>query len=90
MPWPQRRLTEDGWHDGYNAPFATRFLPTASDQHRELVSPTLGWRWVTMAAGDGEAVQLEIGVDVGELWCSSGEDQGTKGGGGLWRSFRGS
>jgi hypothetical protein len=41
-----------------------------------------------VAAGDGEAVQLASGVDDGKLRCSSGEDEGTKGGGGLWRSFR--
>jgi hypothetical protein len=41
-----------------------------------------------MAAGDGEAVRPKLGIDVGELWCSSGEDEGTKGGDGLQRSFR--
>jgi hypothetical protein len=40
-----------------------------------------------VAAGDGEAVRLALGVDVGKLRCSSGEDEGTKGGGGLQRSF---
>jgi hypothetical protein len=32
-----------------------------------------------MAAGDGKAVRAKLGIDVGELWCSSGEDEGTKG-----------
>jgi hypothetical protein len=41
-----------------------------------------------VAAGDGEAVQLASGVDAGKLRCSSGEDEGTKGGDGLQRSFR--
>jgi hypothetical protein len=40
-----------------------------------------------VVAGDGEAVQLASGVDAGMIWCSSGEDEGTKGGGGLRRSF---
>jgi hypothetical protein len=60
-----------------------RFLPTASDRRGELVSPTLGWQQATMAAGDGEAVRSKLGIDVGKLWCSSGEDEGTKGGSGL-------
>jgi hypothetical protein len=41
-----------------------------------------------MVAGDSEAVRPKLGVDIGELWCSSGEDEGTKGGGGLRGSFR--
>jgi hypothetical protein len=32
-----------------------------------------------VAAGDDEAVRLAWGVDAGKLWCSSGEDEGTKG-----------
>jgi hypothetical protein len=44
-----------------------------------------------MVAGDGEAVRPKLGVDVGGLWGSSGEDEGTKGGVGLrrssWRSW---
>jgi hypothetical protein len=36
-----------------------------------------------MAAGDGEAVRPKLGIDVSEFWCSSGEDEGTKVGGGL-------
>jgi hypothetical protein len=35
-----------------------------------------------VAAGNGEEVRLASGVDTGKLWCSSGEDEGTKGGGG--------
>jgi hypothetical protein len=31
-------------------------------------------------AGVGEVVRLKLGVDVGGLWGSSGEDEGTKGG----------
>jgi hypothetical protein len=38
--------------------------------------------------GDGEAVRSALGVDAGKLWCSSVEGDGTKGGGGLRRSFR--
>jgi hypothetical protein len=41
-----------------------------------------------VAASDGEVVQLASGVDAGKLQCSSDEDEGTKGGGGLRRSFR--
>jgi hypothetical protein len=58
-----------------------------SDQCGELVLPTLGWQRATMAAGDGEAVPPKLGIDIEKLWCSSGEDEGTKGGGGLQRSF---
>jgi hypothetical protein len=43
---------------------------------------------MAVMAGDGEAVRLASGVDVGKLWCSSGEDEGMKGGEGLQRSFR--
>jgi hypothetical protein len=42
---------------------------------------------MTVAAGDGEAARLASGVDADKLWCSSCEDEGTKGGGGLQRSF---
>jgi hypothetical protein len=41
-----------------------------------------------VVAGDGEAVRLASGVDVGKLWSSSGEDEGTKGSGDLRRYFR--
>jgi hypothetical protein len=41
-----------------------------------------------VAAGNGEAVRLASGIDAGKLLCSSGEDEGTKWGGGLRRSFR--
>jgi hypothetical protein len=34
---------------------------------------------MAVAAGDGEAVRLSSGVDADKLWCSSGEDEGTKG-----------
>jgi hypothetical protein len=40
-----------------------------------------------VVAGDGEATQLASGVVTGKLCCSSGENEGTKGGGGLRRSF---
>jgi hypothetical protein len=40
-----------------------------------------------VAAGDGEATWLASGVIAGKLRCSSGEDEGTKRGGGFWRSF---
>jgi hypothetical protein len=36
-----------------------------------------------VVAGDSEAVRLASGVDAGKLRCSSDEDEGTKGGGGL-------
>jgi hypothetical protein len=36
-----------------------------------------------MVADDGEAVRPKLGNDIGRLWCSSSEDEGTKGGGGL-------
>jgi hypothetical protein len=32
-----------------------------------------------VAAGDGEAVWLALGVKAGKLRCSSSEDEGTKG-----------
>jgi hypothetical protein len=40
-----------------------------------------------VAAGDGEATQLALGIVASKLWCSSGEDEGTNGGSGLLRSF---
>jgi hypothetical protein len=45
------------------------------------------WQWTAVATGDGEAVRLASVVDASKLRCSSGEDEGTKGGGGLRRSF---
>jgi hypothetical protein len=49
----------------------------------ELDSLTLGRQRMAVAVGDGEAVQLASGVDAGKLRCFSGEDEGSKGGGGL-------
>jgi hypothetical protein len=57
-------------------------------RREELDSLTLGWQRTAVAAGNGEEVRLASGVDTGKLWCSSGEDEGTKGGDGLRRSFR--
>jgi hypothetical protein len=45
----------------------------------ELDSLTLGWQRTVVVASDGEAVRLASGVDAGMIWCSSGEDEGTKG-----------
>jgi hypothetical protein len=41
-----------------------------------------------VAIGDSEAVRLASDIDASKLWCSSGDDEGTKGGGNLRRSFR--
>jgi hypothetical protein len=41
-----------------------------------------------MVASDGDAVRLASVIDASKLRCSSGEDEGTKGGGGHRRSFR--
>jgi hypothetical protein len=43
---------------------------------------------MAVMADDGKVVRLASGIDAGNLWCSSGEDEGTKGGGGPQRSFR--
>jgi hypothetical protein len=56
----------------------------ASWRRGELNSLTLGRQRTAVAASDGEAVWLGAGVNIGKLRCSSGEDEGTKGGGGLW------
>jgi hypothetical protein len=47
----------------------------------------MGWQWTTVAAGNIRAARLALGVVAGKLWCSSGEDEGTKGDGGIQRSF---
>jgi hypothetical protein len=60
----------------------------ASWRHRKLDSLTLGRHRTAVVAGDSEVVRLASGIDAGKLWCSSGEDEGTKGGGGLQRSFQ--
>jgi hypothetical protein len=39
---------------------------------------------MAVATGDGEVVRLASGIDAGKLSCSIGEDEGTKGDGGLW------
>jgi hypothetical protein len=61
-------------------PNSARFSPTASWRRRELDSLTLGRQRTAVVAGDGEAVRLASGVDASKLQCSSGEDEGTKGG----------
>jgi hypothetical protein len=38
---------------------------------------------MAVVAGDVEAVRLASGIDIGKLWCSFGEDEGSKGGSGL-------
>jgi hypothetical protein len=68
-------------------PNSTRFSPTTLWRHGELDSLTLRRQRTAVAAGDGEAVRLASSVDAGKLRCSSDEDEGTKGGGGLRRSF---
>jgi hypothetical protein len=60
----------------------------ASWRHGELVLLTLGRQQAAVAASDDEAVRLASGVIIGKLRCSSSEDEGTKGGGGLRRPFR--
>ncbi len=60
----------------------------AAWQREDHDSLTLGWQRTAVAAGDGEATQLASGVVTGMLRCSSDEYEGTKGGGGLRRSFR--
>jgi hypothetical protein len=67
--WP---LTGDGWHGGYDAPFATRFLPTASERHEELNLLTLGSGDGLHRVGDGGILHSDL-ADGGELlWCLSG------------------
>jgi hypothetical protein len=86
--WPRQRLDGVSRYHRSGPPNSTRFSPTASWRCKELDSLTLGRQQTTVATGDGEAVQLASGIDTGKLCCSSREDEGTKGGGGLWPSFR--
>jgi hypothetical protein len=46
----------------------------------DVDSLTFRWQQTAMAAGDGEATRLASGAIAGKLQCSSGEDEGTKGG----------
>jgi hypothetical protein len=85
---PRRWLTGVSRYRRSGPPNSTRFSPTTLWRHRELDSLTLGRKRTTVAAGNSEAVWLASGVDAGKLRCSSGEDEGTKGGDGLRRSFR--
>jgi hypothetical protein len=48
----------------------------------------LGRQRTAVATGDGEVVKLASGIDVDKLRFFSGEDEGTKGGRGLRRSFQ--
>jgi hypothetical protein len=64
-------------------PNLTRFSPTTSWRDGELDLLTLGWQQTAVAAGDGVAVRLASSVNAGKFRCSSGEDEGTKGGSGL-------
>jgi hypothetical protein len=82
-PDPWRWLTGVSRYQRSGPANSTRFSPTASWRHGELDSLTLGHQRTVVAAGDGEADRLASGVDADKLWCSSGEDEGTKGGGGL-------
>jgi hypothetical protein len=87
-PGAQRWLTGVSRYQRSGPASSTRFSPMASWRRRELDSLTLGRQQTAVAAGDDEAVRLASGVNTGKLWCFSGEDEGTKGGGGLRRSFR--
>jgi hypothetical protein len=80
-PGPRQRLAGVRCYQRSSPPNSTRFSPTASWRRRELDSLTLGWQQMVVAAGNGEAVRLASGVDAEKLWCSTGENEGTKGGG---------
>jgi hypothetical protein len=82
-PGPRRWLTGVSHYRCSSPPNSTRFSPTASWRRGELDLLTLGQQRMAVAAGDGEAVRLASGFDASKLQCSSGEDEGTKGGGGL-------
>jgi hypothetical protein len=56
-------------------------------RHGDIDLLTLGWQRTAVAVGDGEASRLALGLVTSNIRCSSSEDEGTKGGGGLWRSF---
>jgi hypothetical protein len=87
-PGPRRWLAGVKHYQCSGPPNSTRFSPMASWRRGELNSLTLGRQRTAVAASDGEAVWLGAGVNIGKLRCSSSEDEGTKGGGGLWRSFQ--
>jgi hypothetical protein len=73
------------WRSG--PPSLTRFSHTASWWRGELDSLTFRRQRAVVAASDGEAARLALAVVASKLWCSSGEDEVTKGGSGLRRSF---
>jgi hypothetical protein len=85
---PRWRLAEVSRYRRSGPPNSTRFSHMTSWRRGELDSLTLRWQRAAVTAGNGEVVRLALSVDTGKLRCSSGEDEGTKGGGGLQRSFR--
>jgi hypothetical protein len=87
VPGPWERLTRVSHYRCSGPPNSTRFSPTASWPRGELDSLTLGRQRTVLAVGDGETVRLALDVDASKLRCSSDEDEGTKGGGSLRRSF---
>jgi hypothetical protein len=86
-PGLRRRLTGVSDYQRSGSPNSTRSSPTTLWQHGDLNLLTLGWQQTAVAAGNSEATRLASDVITGKLRCSSGEDEGTKGGGGLRRSF---
>jgi hypothetical protein len=57
-------------HSGHQ--FLMRFSPTALGRREEPTLLTLGGCWAIMAAGVGEAVQRNLGIDGGGLRGFSG------------------
>jgi hypothetical protein len=81
------RVTRVNRYRRSGSPNSTRSSPTTSWWRGDLDSLTLGRQQVAVAAGDDEVSRLASGVVTGKLWCSSSEDEGTKGGCDLRWSF---
>jgi hypothetical protein len=71
-PVSRWRLTGVGRIRPSGSQFSTRASHTAWVRLGEPTLLTLGGWWATMAAVAGEAARLELDVDVGGLWGSSG------------------
>jgi hypothetical protein len=84
---PRRWLTRVSRYRRSGSLNWTRSSPTTLWRCGDLDSLTLGWQRTAVVAGDGEATQLASGIFASKLRCSSSEDEGTNGGGGLRRYF---
>jgi hypothetical protein len=81
--WPRRWLTGVGQRSWFRPRFWMGFSRTALGRRGESLLFTLGLERAAVAVGDGAASSSSLGNGVRGLHCTSGNGEGTHGGGEL-------